>query len=541
MKTPARYVTSLFLAVGIFFAGYLANRQKDPATSLASAEQTSNYSCPMHPQYRSDRAGDCPICGMRLEPVNAGNKPDPMHPETPGTVQISAVRQQLIGVRTDEVTQSSSSHMLRVPGRITVDDQRLYRIIAATDGWILNLGQNTVGHFVKQKQLLASYYTRDLLSSERLFLLSVDTNDPLHKIDAGYATIRTSTSANPQFPVDSLRGLGMSDLQIEELQQARTSIPYINIYSPISGFVLTRNVSPQQRFDKGTEFYRIADISHVWVMTDVFEKDREFVKPGTVATIRYHNRQFQARLSDALPQLDPQTRTLKTRFELDNPGNILLPDMFVDVELTLDTASALTVPAEAVIDSGRRKTVYVERGNGFFEPRFVETGWRMGERVQITSGLESGELIVVAGNFLIDSESRMKLTDFKSNPPATEKPKMVKDLVCGMDVDPKSPDTLKSQFKGTTFYFCGSNCKKNFDANPGKYIQKTVGTKAEKARDLVCGMNIDIASDTPKSQYKGKTYYFCSKLCKKSFDTNPEEYVHKGMAGQDMHGHGMDE
>ncbi len=541
--TPARFITGLFLAVGIFFAGYLANRQNDPATSSASAEQSAGYSCPMHPQYRSDHAGDCPICGMRLEPMVAGGAGfNPVGADNPGTVQISAAKQQLIGVRTDEAKRASSSHLLRVPGRIAVDGQRLYRIIAASDGWILELGQNTVGRFVKKSQLLASYYTRDLLASERLFLLSMDASDPLHKVDAGYSSIRTSTSANPQFPVDSLRGLGMSDTQIEEIQRTRTAAPYVNIYSPVTGFVLTRNISPRQRFDKGTEFYRIADISHVWVMTDIFEKDREFVKPGATATILYQGREFQARLSDALPQLDPQTRTLKTRFELDNPGNILLPDLFVDVELSLDTSAAVTVPSEAVIDSGRRKAVYVERGNGVFEPRLVETGWRLGDRVQITHGLETGERIVVSGNFLIDSESRMRLTD-GSNPPMAEKAAKVKDPVCGMDVDSKSPDTLKSQYKGMTYYFCGSMCKKSFDANPEKYIKTTAtAPKEEKAKDLVCGMDVDPKSpDTLKTQYKGKTYYFCSKLCKKSFEENPEEYVHKGMADQDKHGNRMAE
>jgi membrane fusion protein, copper/silver efflux system len=461
--------------------------------------------------------------------------------DNPGTVQINAAKQQLIGVRADEVQQTSSSHMLRVPGRVTVDDQCLYRIIAATDGWILNLGQNTVGRFVKQKQLLASYYTRDLLSSERLFLLSTDANDPLHKVDVGYATIRTSTSANPQFPVDSLRGLGMSDLQIEEIQRTRTSMPHINIYSPISGYVLARNISPQQRFDKGTEFYRIADISHIWVLTDIFEKDREFLKPGATATVRYQGREFQARMSDALPQFDPESRILKTRFELDNPGSVLLPDMFVDVELQVEKPAAITVPADAIIDSGRRKTVYVERGGGVFEPRLVETGWRLGDRVQITQGLGPGERIVVSGNFLIDSESRMKMPD-SSSAASAEKAKPVKDLVCGMNVDPKSPGTQKTQYKGETYYFCCENCKKSFEANPEKYIPaKPKAAEAEKAKDLVCGMDVDPKSpNTFKTQYKGKTYYFCAEMCKKTFEANPEKYVQK-MASQDMHGIHMTE
>jgi multidrug efflux pump subunit AcrA (membrane-fusion protein)/YHS domain-containing protein len=470
MTTPARSITVLLVAVGIFFAGYLANRQKDPDTSLASEKQPAGYSCPMHPQYRSDHAGDCPICGMRLESMTAGNSginAQPAHPDRPGMVQISAEKQQLIGVRTDEVRRDSSSHTLRVPGRITVDDQRLYRLVAATDGWVLELGENTVGRFVKQNQLLATYYTRDLLATERLFLLSTNASDQGQVRD--YGSVRISGSAIPQFPIDSLRGLGMSDRQIEEIQRTRTAAESVKIYSPVAGFVLARNISPQQRFERGEEFYRIADIGHVWVLTDIFEKDREFVKPGATATIRYQGREYKARLSDALPQLDTQTRTLKTRFELDNPGNLLLPDMFVNVELNVDTPSAVTVPAEALIDSGLRKTVYVEQGNGVFEPRLVETGWRLADRVQITSGLEPGERIVVSGNFLIDSESRMKLT-YGNTPAAAAKPGTAKDLVCGMDVDPGSPNTLSSKLGGKTYYFCAESCKKGFEANPGKYV-----------------------------------------------------------------------
>ena len=215
-------------------------------------QKTLHYTCPMHPQYTSDRPGDCPLCGMRLEPVTAGGMPQPAL-STPGMLVVGSATQQLLGVHTEEVRRSSTAHVLRVPGRIAVDDQRLYRIIAAVDGWIVDLGPNTVGRFAKKDQLLASYYTRDLQASERLFLLSIPANEPLQTQlkDFSQASIRTAGSANPSFPIDSLRGLGMSDLQIEEIHRTRTASPHINIYSPVSGFVLERNISPGQRFDKG--------------------------------------------------------------------------------------------------------------------------------------------------------------------------------------------------------------------------------------------------------------------------------------------------
>ena len=262
-------------------------------------------------------------------------------------------------------------------------------------------------------------------------------------------------------------------------------------------------------------------------------------------------------MSDALPQFDAQSRTLKTRFELDNPGFVLQPDMFVDVELNVDMPPAITVPADAVFDSGLRKTVFVDRGSGNFEARRVETGWRLGGRVEIVRGLMEGERVVAAANFLLDSESRMQCglgrhlrgrdrsgvrhgggreegrrrrphgrargphvlllrrrvqeevrgrTGEVSRcgprprargagdeepggahardgdaglgkggaPAAAAEPATVKDLVCGMDVDPKKAAAagLKSDYKGKTYYFCAEDCKKQFDAEPGKFVGK---------------------------------------------------------------------
>jgi RND family efflux transporter MFP subunit len=231
--------------------------------------------------------------------------------------------------------------------------------------------------------------------------------------------------------------------------------------------VLARNISPSQRFDKGTELYRIADISRVWVMTDIFEKDRQFLKPGAEASILYQGRRLRARMSDALPQFDAQSRTLKTRFELDNPDHLLQPDMFVDVEFEAAVPPAVTVPAEAVLDSGLRKTVFVDRGNGYFEPRRVETGWRTGDRVQILEGLMAGERVAVSGNFLLDSESRMMSAAQGAIGAAA------KDPVCGMEVDERRAAAagMKSEHEGKTYFFCAVECKRRFDGEPARYAQ----------------------------------------------------------------------
>jgi membrane fusion protein, copper/silver efflux system len=547
MRRPTHVLIGVILAAGIFVAGYTANRQPVTVVSSDSARQATSYTCPMHPQYTSDHPGDCPICGMRLEPVAAGGgrgKSVTSGPDVPGMVMVNPAGQQLIGVRTDEVRRDSSSHVLRVPGRIAVDDQRLYRIIAAVDGWIVDLKPTTAGRAVTKDQLLASYYTPNLLYNERLFLLSVPANEPVQTEtkDFSQASIRTAGSANPQFPIDALRGLGMSDLQIDEIHRTRTAAPHVNIYSPISGFVLSRNISPRQRFDKGTELYRIADISRVWVMTDIFDKDRQFLRPGAEATVLYRGGRLKARMSDALPQFDAESRTLKTRFELDNPGYLLQPDMFVDVELDVEMPPAITVPADAVFDSGLRKTVFVDRGSGNFEARRVETGWRLGERVEILRGLMEGERVVGAANFLLDSESRMRAAAAGIVNPET-------DPVCGMDVDEKRAAAAgrTTTHDGHAFFFCSDECKKKFEADPTKYVappshdagrppaaaaapmpgmpaQKTVAGTAT-VKDIVCGMDIDPKDAVGKVEYQGRTYYFCSLDCKQKFEKAPNQYI----------------
>ena len=181
--------------------------------------------------------------------------------------------------------------------------------------------------------------------------------------------------------------------------------------APTPSFIIARNVSPGQRFEKGTEWYRLADLSQVWILADLYENEAEYIRPGekVQVTYPYQKRNFQATVSQVLPQFDPTTRTLKVRLEMANPDFALRPDMFVDVEFPITLPPAISVPVDAVLDSGLKKTVFIERGDGYFEPRQVETGWRLGDRVQVLNGLQPGEKIVVSGNFLIDSESRMKL------------------------------------------------------------------------------------------------------------------------------------
>jgi RND family efflux transporter MFP subunit len=236
--------------------------------------------------------------------------------------------------------------------------------------------------------------------------------------------------------------------------------------------VTVRNVSTGLRFDKGTELYRIADLSRVWILADLFENEASYFKPGRTVkvTLREQKKTFTAKVSSVLPQFDSATRTLKLRLEVDNPGHTLRPDMFVDVEIPVTFPPAVTVPADAILDSGIKKTVFVDRGNGIFEPRLVETGWRFGNRVEIKSGLKPGERIVVSGNFLIDSESKMELAA------AGMFGTLEKDPVCGAGVAVRKAEKTGriSIYQGKTYYFSSLECKQQFDKNPNRYLEKPV-------------------------------------------------------------------
>jgi membrane fusion protein, copper/silver efflux system len=554
---------TLTLVLAAFVGGASWTSRPTTVSSASGAAQALHYSCPMHPQYTSDHPGDCPICGMRLVPVDArvaDAEAGTLSPDTDGLLRVSADQQQLLGVRLDSVERASVRHVLRVTGRIAVDDDRLYRIVAASEGWTRTLGANPAGTFVKNGQLLATYYAPNLQANQQALLFNLLNTDQYQlprqptRPDAAVASQAPPVALNLQIAIDALRGLGMSDRQIDEIQHTHRFATEINIYSPVSGFVIARTLSPEQRFDKGAEMYRIADIGHVWVMTDIFEKDSQFMQPRAEASVLYQDRQFRARMTDALPQFDEQSRTLKARFELENPGFVLRPDMFVDVEIPVELPPAITLPADAVFDSGLRKTVFVDHGNGYFEPRRVETGWRVEGRVQVVRGLMEGERVAGSSNFLLDSESRMKAAA------AGVLSDAAKDPICGMEVDGKRAAAAGRSvtYDGDTYYFCSERCKHDFEKDPRRYVvtgsqpppQKSgsmsnempmqavamqASTSAAMAKDPVCGMNVDPtnASDAGlKLEHAGKTYFFCSKDCKEKFAANPGRYLTTNGGGE---------
>ena len=336
----------------------------------------------------------------------------------------------------------------------------------------------TTGSLVKKDELLATFYAPEFFSAMKAYLYGIRSLDRL-KQSVGEPKEQSEVSdANLENYRNALRNLGMTEHQLDEIVVTKRGGDQVEIRAPEAGFILLRNMTLGERFQRGTELYRIADLSHVWVLADVFEMESRYLRPHVPAKVTHRGLQqaLPARVSDVLPQFDSASRTLKVRLEMENPGFALRPDMFVDVELPVTLPPTLTVPADAVLDSGVRKTVFVERGNGFFEPRRVETGLRLGGRVGITKGLAAGERVVVSGNFLLDSDSKMKMAAMPTPAPATVSAsrEMARDPVCGMDVSVATARAsgMASVRGDVAYFFCTTACRDEFEKNPERYVAK---------------------------------------------------------------------
>lgn len=264
---------------------------------------------------------------------------------------------------------------------------------------------DAVGNHVKKNQHLAVIYSPEFLAVEGGFL-SANERTPGAAKDAA----ANQNAASSQARADRLRNLGMSDAQIDEMVADHKIPEDVYVVSPTDGFILSRTITPGLRFEREKEFYTIADLSQVWVHAQVFGKDADKFRPGTVArvTLPDTGETFQARVSDVLPEVDPTTRALKVRLVVNNPAFKLRPDMFVNVDMPVSITAGLSVPADAIVDSGLAKQVFVQKSAGHFERREVETGLRFDDRVQIVKGLREGEIVVASGTFLVDSESRLQ-------------------------------------------------------------------------------------------------------------------------------------
>ena len=402
------FVLALIAAAWVGGYGYGRWYAKPPA----GEKKPLYWVDPMHPWYKSDKPGIAPDCNMKLVPVMPGEEARYERranhmPE--GSVQITPEKQQLIGVEYGKVEYENVSGALRAVARVTLDETKVAKVNSKLEGWLEQVFVDSVGRQVTKGDPLVTIYSPEALATQQEYLLAVKGRDMMH--DSPVHEMLGSTENLVAAAKKRLELWDIGDSQIAAITTAGQPLKYLTLYAPASGFVMERNAFAKQRVMPDTVLYNIADLSTVWVVADVFEYEADAVRIGqpAVLTLAYMpGRTFRGRVSYILPTIDPATRTVKVRIEFPNPEFLLKPEMYGEVEFQTGGTRRLVVPQTAVLNSGDRQTVFVDRGNGYFEPRDVKTGAQNSGRTEILSGLRAGERIVISGNFLIDSESQLK-------------------------------------------------------------------------------------------------------------------------------------
>jgi len=363
---------------------------------------------PMHPSYRSDKPGIAPDCGMKLVPVYAEPSP-PMGVMPEGTVQLSAEKQQLLGVALGRVEMRPVNRNIRAAAKIAFDESRIVHVHTKVEGWIEQIFAEYVGAPVKQGQPLFTIYSPELLSAQQEYLIALKAKREL--ANSPTPEIARSTEALYQAARERLRLWDVSEGQIRKLEETGKPERTITFYADHHGIVMERKAYEHTRVEKSTDLYIIADLSHVWAIAEVYEFEAPFVAVGQRARMTLTalpGRTFRGKVSFIYPQLDSQTRTLKVRLDFENPNMQLRPEMFANVELDVSLGQQLVVPEQAVLDSGLKQYVFLNKGSGYFERRDVRVLLRAEGYAYIEAGLKAGDQVVTSANFLIDSESKLK-------------------------------------------------------------------------------------------------------------------------------------
>ena len=330
-------------------------------------------------------------------------------PNSANQIKISTEKVQKLGVRTEAAQLRSLDKTVRAAGRIEPDERRTYAISPKFEGYVERLHVNVTGQAVGKGQALFEVYSPELVSAQREYAIAVQGVDSLQEA-GGSAQAGMKQLADSS--LQRLKNWDISEEQVKALTKSGETKRTLTFRSPVSGIVTEKKAVQGMRFMPGEELYQVTDLSAVWVVADVFEQDVGLVQLGAQAKVRinaYPDKLFEGKVSYVYPTMNAATRTVPVRVELANPGLLLKPAMFAQVELPVSAkGSVITVPVSAVIDSGTRQIVIVQKGEGRFEPREVKLGARSDTHIEILEGVKEGEPVVIAANFLIDAESNLK-------------------------------------------------------------------------------------------------------------------------------------
>jgi len=352
--------------------------------------------------------------GGALPPAQTKPAPDQKasRQEAPA-VEIPADKQELIGLKTVAVSVQSLQKVVRTVGRIEYDERRLATVNTKFEGWIEKLYVDYTGRYVKKGEPIAELYSPELFATEQEFINLLkwsregkETSSPLL---AGMLTGDAETILDAAR--QRLRLWDISDAQIRKIEETGKPMRTLTLYSPVNGYVVQKPALQGMRVMPGDKLVDIADLSTLWVLADIYEYELPLIRIGDAAAIRLSSlpdKVISSKIDYIYPSISGDTRTVKVRFVIDNLEGRLKPQMFTDVEIHIDLGKKLAIPEDAVIDTGARQIVYVDKGNGLFEPREVTLGIRAQGMVEVLKGLTAGEKVASSANFLIDSEAKLK-------------------------------------------------------------------------------------------------------------------------------------
>lgn len=394
----------LGLAAGLLLgAGAMALLRPKPAAPAASGDSKKAYQCPMHPQILQDHPGACPICGMDLVVMEGSSAPQSPGPDGMVTVQIPTERQQLMGLRLAAVEEAAHGAELRLNGRVAVDERRVHKLALRVEGFVEKLHADFLGRPIRKGEPLMELLSPDYLSAQREYTGARDTFKAFEKTDQA-AVYRSLMDTGRQ----RLLYLGAVAHDIELLEQGGKAQNLV-LRAPVDGILTAKTVNAGSRVAANDHPLEITDLSTVWVWADLYESEAGQVRPGTpVEVLAPGGKVLAGRVAFLDPTVNPQTRVLRARVELPNPGFLLRPEMLVEVRVRTSARKGLWIPQDALLNSGAQKIAFVDVGSGYFEPRDVKPGATGQGKVEILDGLKKGERVVTGAAFLVDSESRLQ-------------------------------------------------------------------------------------------------------------------------------------
>src|SRR5437764_1536177 len=397
------------------------------------------WTCTMHPSVREKGPGKCPICSMDLVPVMkesatpagssksaphhdhaamlAGKPSDGSATSSPSHEFVVPVeRQQQIGVRYAKVERKPLRHTIRAVGLIVPDKTRNWQFVSRVDGYVQKLVVTGPGELVDKNAPLLSIYSPDLLTTEREFVALLRMRDQAKSKDARETPQRLIESAKRR-----LQLWNVTEQQIANLEKTRKASDTLTLLSPFRGGVQSVPVEQGKSVNPGDLLVEVADLSVDWLWAEFYENELSMLQAGqklTVTAKSYPGQNFDGTLSLIDPFLDATKRTAKVRIDIPNPDFKLRPGMYVNAELEMDMGAALTIPVSAVMPTGTRSVVFVDKGEGKLEPRIVQLGTKYGDIYEVKSGLQENERVVASANFLIDAESKVQgaLKAFEETP-----------------------------------------------------------------------------------------------------------------------------